>query len=82
MTFVILPDMSITWSLFKEAGPSGNAIRGWWGWAHLNVRMVRMAAYSMMVLKMVRMQVTMKLSIAFRLLDEDEGASALHEKRI
>ena len=76
MTFVILPDMSITWSLFKEAGSSGNAIRGWW--AHLNVRMVRMAAYSMMVLKMVRMQVTMKLSMAFRLLDEEEGASALH----
>ena len=41
--------------------------------------MVRMAAYSMMVLKMVRMQVTMKLSMAFRLLDEDEGAPALQE---
>ena len=44
--------------------------------------MVRMAAYSMMVLKMVRMQVTMKLSIAFRLLEEEEGASALHGNRI
>ena len=59
---------------------SNTAIRGWW--AHLNVRMVRMAAYSMMVLKMVRMQVTMKLSIAFRLLEEEEGASALHGNRI
>ena len=78
MTFVILPDISITCSLFKEVGSSG--IRGWW--AHLNVRMVRMAAYSMMVLKMVRMQVTMKLSIAFRLLEEEEGASALHGNRI
>ena len=36
-----------------------------------------MTAYSMMALKMLKMHVTMKLSIALRLLDEEDGAFTL-----
>ena len=41
--------------------------------------MAKMTAYSMMMKKMIMMQVTMQLSIAFRLLEEEEGALALNQ---
>ena len=44
---------------------------------YLSVKIERTTAYSMIALKMLKMQVTMKLSIAFKLLEAAAGALAL-----
>ena len=48
--------------------------------SYRRVKMARMTAYSMMALKMLKIQRTMKLSMALRLLDDEEGALALEYK--
>ena len=48
---------------------------------HLRQRMARMTAYSMMAAKMLRMQVTTNVSMAFRLVEEEEGELALTDKQ-
>ena len=44
--------------------------------------MARMTAYSMIAAKMLRMQVTMKVSMALRLVEDEEGEFALPQAGI